>query len=318
VTSTVNKRALVFPGQGSQAVGMGADVYARYDVARATFDEAGEALGYDIARLCFEGPADRLARTDLTQPALLTTSVALVRVLDENGLSYEAALGHSLGEYSALVATGALGFVEALELVRLRGEAMQAAAGRRPGVMAAVLGLADEAVEELCARVGGVWPANYNSPGQVVVSGGEEAVDEVGRRAGEAGARRVVRLAVSGAFHSPFMEPAVEALAGPLRRAEFAEPRPAFFSTCSVAFESGDLGELLLRQIVSPVRFEQAVRRLREEGYGAFLEVGPGSVLSGLIRRIDASAAALACGDAAALASARGAGWITEGGEGSG
>ena len=315
MSSVVNKRALVFPGQGSQAVGMGADVSERYPAARTTFDEAGELFGYDLARLCREGPAEELARTDVTQPALLTTSVALLRVLDDNGLSYDAALGHSLGEYTALVATGALAFGEALELVRLRGEAMQAAAERRPGAMAAVLGLADEAVEELCARVGQVWPANYNSPGQVVVSGTEEAVDELGRRAGEAGARRVIRLAVSGAFHSPFMEPAVEALDGPLRRASFEGPRPAFFSTCSVAFERDDFAELLLRQIVSPVRFEQAVRRLVAGGYDAFLEVGPGNVLTGLIRRIDASVAALACGDAATLASMREAGWTTRGGE---
>jgi [acyl-carrier-protein] S-malonyltransferase len=311
----VNGRALVFPGQGSQAVGMGADAYARFAIARATFVEAGEVLGYDLARLCIDGPPEELLRTDVAQPALLTTSVALLRVLEDNGLSFDAALGHSLGEYTALVATGALTFNEALELVRQRGEAMQAAAERRRGAMAAVLGLADEAVEGLCARVGQVWPANYNSPGQVVVSGTEEAVAEVGRRAGVAGARRVVRLAVSGAFHSPFMEPAVEARDGPLRRASFATPRPAFFSTCSVAFESADLGELLLRQIVSPVRFEQAVRGLVEEGYDAFLEVGPGSVLTGLIRRIEPSAAALACGDAAALASLREAGWITRGGE---
>jgi [acyl-carrier-protein] S-malonyltransferase len=315
MSSAVNRRALVFPGQGSQAVGMGADVCERYEVARATFAEAGEVLGYDLARICREGPVEQLARTDVTQPALLTTSVALLRVLDDNGLSFNAALGHSLGEYTALVATGALAFGEALELVRLRGEAMQAAAGRHPGAMAAVLGLGDEVVEELCARVGQVWPANYNSPGQVVVSGMEEAVDELGRRAGEAGARRVIRLAVSGAFHSPFMEPAVEALDGPLRRASFEEPRPAFFSTCSVACESGDFAELLLRQIVSPVRFEQAIRRLVDEGYDAFLEVGPGGVLTGLIRRIDASAAALACGDAAALASMGEAGWTTRGGE---
>ena len=313
--SAVDKRALVFPGQGSQAVGMGADVCERYEVARATFAEASEVLGYDLARLCLEGPAEQLARTAVTQPALLTTSVALLRVLDDNGLSCDAALGHSLGEYTALVATGALAFGEALDLVRRRGEAMQAAADRHPGAMAAVLGLADEVVEGLCTRVGQVWPANYNSPGQVVVSGTKEAVDELGRRAGEAGARRVIRLAVSGAFHSPFMESAVVALDGPLRRASFEEPRPAFFSTCSVAFESGDLADLLLRQIVSPVRFEQAIRRLLAEGYDAFLEVGPGSVLTELIKRIDASAAALACGDAAALASLREAGWTTRGGE---
>ena len=307
----MGKRALVFPGQGSQAVGMGMDVYDE-PVVRSTFDEASAALGYDLAALCFAGPAETLARTDVTQPALLTVSIALYRLARERGLQYEAALGHSLGEYSALVATGALEFGVAVDLVRRRGEAMLAAARSKPGGMVAVIGLDDAAVEALCAGIGGLWPANFNAPGQVVVSGTEAGLAELGARAPQAGARKVIPLKVSGAFHSPLVAAAVEALRAPLAAAAWATPAPAFFSVCSVARECGSFSELLLRQIVAPVRFVAAIESLVGQGYDSFLEVGPGSVLTGLVKRIAPAVAIGGIADAAAL-TALDATWLAPG-----
>lgn len=300
-SAPIAKRALLFPGQGSQAVGMCADVYGER-VVRETFDTASAALGYDLAALCFAGPAETLARTDVTQPALLTASLALYRLLRERGLQYEAALGHSLGEYTALVATGALDFAVAVDLVRRRGEAMLAAAQAAPGGMAAVMGLADAAVEALCARIGGVWPANYNAPGQVVVSGTAAGLAELRAQAPAAGARKVIPLNVSGAFHSPLVEPALAALKAPLAQVAWRSPDPAFFSVCSVGWECRDFANLLLRQIISPVRFAQAVETLTAQGYHSFLEVGPGSVLTGLVGRIVPAAVVSRVSDAAGAA----------------
>ena len=307
----MGKRALLFPGQGSQAVGMGMDVYDE-PVVRATFDEAGAALGYDLAALCFAGPGETLARTDVTQPALLTISTALYRLARERGLQYEAALGHSLGEYSALVATGALEFGVAVDLVRRRGEAMLAAAQSKPGGMAAVIGMDDAAVEALCSGIGGLWPANFNAPGQVVVSGTEAGLAELGVQAPQAGARKVIPLNVSGAFHSPLVAAAVEPLREPLATAAWATPAPAFFSVCSVAWERDFFSELLLRQIVAPVRFTAAIESLVGQGYDSFLEVGPGSVLTGLVKRIAPAVATDGIADAATL-TALDATWLAPG-----
>ena len=278
--------ALVFPGQGSQAVGMGCDLCAAYPRMRDSYAEAAEALDYDLERVCAMGPAETLARTDVTQPALLANSIGILRILADAGLRFDVALGHSLGEYSALVATGALSFNDGLRLVRRRGREMLRAAAANPGGMAAVIGLDDERVEELCAGLDGVWPANFNSPGQVVVSGAKAALDDLAAKATEAGAKRVIPLAVSGAFHSPLMAAAQAPLRAELEATEWHTPDPAFFSACSLAFENGDFVELLSRQLVSPVRFTQSVKSLCAAGYDAFLEVGPGSVLSGLVRRI--------------------------------
>ena len=290
-------KALMFPGQGSQAVGMGRDLFEAHETVRKTYDEASAALGYDIAALSFEGPADRLSQTDVTQPALLVNSVAVFRLLAGRGLRFDVALGHSLGEYSALVATGALPFGEAVKIVRLRGDAMLAAARAHPGSMAAVLGLDDVRVEEICAGLADAWPANYNSPGQLVVSGSRAGLERLREQALAAGARKVVPLVVSGAFHSPYMAPAADALGAALAAASWAAPSPRFFSVCSVDYEAGDFAALLQRQVTSPVRFTQSVRRLIADGCDAFLEVGPGAVLSGLVRRIGPQAATARAGD---------------------
>ena len=257
--------AVLFPGQGSQVAGMGCDLYDTFAIARDTFDEASDVLGYDLSGVCRRGPPEQLARTEVTQPALLTHSVAALRLLRDGGFAFDAALGHSLGEYSALVATGALDFRDALALVKARGEAMAAVAARHRGGMVAVLGLEAGAVDELCAGLDAVWPANYNCPGQIVVSCAERSLASFEEAAKAAGARRMVRLAVSGAFHCPLVAPAAEALRDPLAATTWAAPAPAFFSTCSTEFEHDGFPALLERQLVSPVRFEQSIRRLSSE-----------------------------------------------------
>jgi [acyl-carrier-protein] S-malonyltransferase len=297
----------MFPGQVSQALGMGMDLYGTDPAMRATYDEASQALGHDLARLCAEGPAELLARTDLTQPALLAHSIGVFRILVREGLldgeggEFGCALGHSLGEYTALVATGALAFDDGVRLVWRRGDAMLAAARARPGAMAALIGLDEEIVEELCAAVPDVWPANFNAPGQVVVSGTKAGLAVLSERALEAGARRVIPLQVSGAFHSPLIGGASGPLSKALAASVWHEPRPPFFSVCSLDFESGGFPELMTRQLVSPVRFTQAVKELSRTGYDSFLEVGSGSVLSGLVARIAPDVAVARVGDATSL-----------------
>jgi [acyl-carrier-protein] S-malonyltransferase len=297
--------ALMFPGQGSQAVGMGCDLCAADPLMRDTYAEASAELGYDLERLCADSSPETLARTDLTQPALLADSIGILRILRREGLRFEVAFGHSLGEYSALVATGAVAFRDALLVVRRRGEEMLAAAAASPGGMVAILGLDDAIVEELCAGLDGVWPANFNSPGQVVVSGREAALADLADKAKAAGAKRVIPLAVSGAFHSPLLEPALAPLQAALERASWATPEPRFFSTFSVSFETGGFVELLQRQLVSPVRFTQSVRALFAAGYDSFLEVGPGGVLGGLVRRITPQATVARVSDLESLAALR-------------
>ena len=280
----------MFPGQGSQAVGMGCDLAAADPAMREAYAEASEVLGYDLGDLCCQGPIDRLSRTDFTQPALLAASIGMFRILRRDGLRFDAAIGHSLGEFSALVATGAVSFADALRIVRRRGQEMLRAADNNPGGMAAVIGLDDAVVEALCAEQDGVWPANFNSPGQVVVSGRKPALEALTERARAAGAKRVISLAVSGAFHSPLVEAALEPLREEFERTEWSTPDPAFFSGCTVRFETGGFAELLQVQLVSPVRFSQSVRTLYAAGYDSFLEVGPGAVLTGLVKRIEPQA----------------------------
>jgi [acyl-carrier-protein] S-malonyltransferase len=262
-----------------------------YAVARATFTEAGEVLGWDIGDLCLHGSMEELTRTDRTQLTLLTCSVAVWRLLEERGVSFTVAAGHSLGEYSALVATGQLEFPDALKVVEARGLGMQACSDERPGAMAAVVGLDAEVVEELCASLSEVWPANYNSPGQVVISGSTESVKEAGVLAKARGAKLVVALPVSGAFHTPFMAGAAESLSEALNKVTFkpALGRGRFFSTTEVRYpEPDELAEVLARQLMSPVKFSQSMTVLLEDPDppDRALEVGPGNVLAGLMKRI--------------------------------
>jgi [acyl-carrier-protein] S-malonyltransferase len=292
------KVAFCFPGQGSQDVGMGRALAERLPEARAVFDEASEAAGFDVARICFEGPIEELTKTEVQQPALVATSIASLRAVETLGIRPDYVLGHSVGEYSALVAARSISSREAIELVRERGAAMAFAAQEHPGAMAAVLGLEDEVVEDLCARIENVWLANYNCPGQVVVSGENAAVEELLERAAEAGARRTVKLRISGAFHSPLVERAAERLRPALERARWQDPAPPFMSTVSAKLEgAARLVSLLVEQVTGPVRFTQAVRGLMSEGVGVFVEIGPGQVLAGLLRRCDRSLTAVSVGD---------------------
>lgn len=296
------KVAFCFPGQGSQAVGMGRAVAEDFPEARAVYDEASEAVGFDVARLCFEGSMEELTQTELQQPALVATSVACLRAVETLGVKPDYVIGHSVGEYSALVASGALSTREGAALVRERGEAMAEAARETPGAMAAVLGLSDDVVEALCATIEGVWPANYNCPGQIVVSGENAAVDRLIEEAAVRGARKTVKLRVSGAFHSPLVARAAEQLRPALARVAWSSPSPPFMSTVTAKLEEAQrLAALLVEQLTAPVRFTQAVGGLIRDGVDVFVEIGPGQVLSGLLRRCDRSLRTISVGDPESL-----------------
>ncbi|MGH3037486.1 MAG: ACP S-malonyltransferase [Gaiellaceae bacterium] len=292
------KIAFCFPGQGSQDVGMGRAIAAEFPDARAAYDEASEAVGFDVAKLCFEGSIEELTRTELQQPALVATSIACLRAVRTLGIEPDYVIGHSVGEYSALAAADAIGTGDAVALVRARGEAMAEAARETPGAMAAVLGLEDAVVEELCRSIDGVWPANYNCPGQIVVSGENAAVDRLIEEAAAHGARKTVKLRVSGAFHSPLVARAAERLRPAIAKASWRDPAPPFMSTVSAKLEDAQrIGSLLVDQLTGPVRFTQAVRGLVKDGVEMFVEIGPGQVLSGLLRRCDRSLRTISVGD---------------------
>jgi [acyl-carrier-protein] S-malonyltransferase len=277
---------LLFPGQGAQAVGMGAALADASPVARRTFEEADDALGYALSEICFSGPEERLTQTDICQPALVATSVAAWRVAAEHGLEGGLAMGHSLGEYSALVVAGSLPFDAALRLVAERGAAMQAAAEAAPGTMLALLGLSDADAEALCAEAGDAWPANYNCPGQVVASGTREGIARLAGLAAERGAKTAA-LRVGGAFHSPLMAPAADRLAPALAAWQPGPASPAFLSTTTCAEEPPErMREVLLSQLTAPVRFGGAVEAALARGVDRFVELGPGRVLSGLVKRV--------------------------------
>ncbi len=284
--------AFVFPGQGSQYVGMCRELYDGFGAAREAFGEAGEALGIDMAKLCFESPQEELSLTANAQPAILTASVACLRVLrDETGLEPDFVAGHSLGEYSALVANGSMDFADAVRVVRKRGEYMQEAVPVGVGAMSAVLGLAIEDVEEICRQASDdkyvVSPANMNAPGQIVISGNKEAVDAAADAAKLKGARRVVPLDVSAPFHCALMRPAAERLAETLSEIKFSPMSAPIVVNCDAAVndDSGKTMEILVRQVTSPVRWYESVETLGREGVTRFVEIGPGNVLSGLIKR---------------------------------
>ncbi len=286
-SSSSGKIALMFPGQGSQQVGMGAGLHREYATARAIFEEANDVLGYDVARLCFEGPHDQLMRTDFCQPAVLTTSVAAWRVAREHGLEADLAMGHSLGEYAALVASETIGFEAALRLVVERGLATEEVAARVPGQMAALLGATDEEAEALCREAGDVWPANYNCPGQIVASGGRRGIDRLVEIARAHGFKTRV-LDIEGAFHSSVMSPAADRLREALAGVRFSTPSMPFLSATTTAIEAKAerVRGLLAQQLTAPVKFTQSVRTALDLGVDQFVECGPRRVLVGLVRRI--------------------------------
>lgn len=298
--------AFLFPGQGSQAIGMGKDLAEHYAVARQTFAEADDTLGYKLSQLCFEGPEDQLRLTEITQPAILTASVAVWRVLHERGVRSAFVAGHSLGEYSAHVAAGTLTFADAVRTVRNRGKYMQEAVPVGVGTMAAILGMAPEKVAAVCtdAAQGEVCePANINSPEQIVISGSKSAVERATTLAGERGAKRAILLPVSAPFHCSLMRPAQDRLAADLAALAFERPRvPVACNVDATLLDDANCSrDALVRQVTGSVKWDQSVRLLIARGVQTFVEVGPGKVLCGLMRQIDRSMTALNVGDEPSL-----------------
>jgi [acyl-carrier-protein] S-malonyltransferase len=289
----MSRVAFCFPGQGSQRVGMARELAAEVPAAAAAFEEANDVLGMDVRGLSFDGPLEELSRTEVTQPALVTASIATLRAVeDRTGAVPDVVVGHSVGEYAALAAAGAASAADLLRLVHERGR-ISAAVGAGGG-MAAVLKLEDAEVERLCAERDDVWPANYNCPGQIVISGRDEGIDAVSESVRAAGGK-VIRLQVAGAFHSPLMAGAAEEFAPAVRAVQFGEMRLSFMSTVTSSLETADrVPALLVEQLTAPVRFTQAVRSLVADGVGTFVEIGPGGVLTGLVKRIDDSVRAIA------------------------
>lgn len=291
----MSKIAFVFPGQGAQAVGMGKDVYEAADASRAIIDAADKALGFELSDIIFNGPEEKLKQTANTQPALLTVSIALLEALKDRGLKPDYVAGHSLGEYSALVAAGSISFEDAVRTVRARGEFMEQAVPSGQGAMAAVLGAEREALAALCASVsaeaGAVELANVNCPGQIVVSGTAAGVQGVVERGKEAGAKRVIPLEVSGPFHSSLMKPAAEKLAGVLASVQVNDAAVPVIAnvTAKPVTSAEEIRGLLAEQVYSPVQWEDSVKYLIEQGVDTFVEIGSGTVLAGLIKKIDKS-----------------------------
>ncbi|MDX6643626.1 MAG: [acyl-carrier-protein] S-malonyltransferase [Solirubrobacteraceae bacterium] len=299
----MRKIAFCFPGQGSQRVGMGRELAEAVPQAAAVFDRANELLGFDLRALCFDGPLDQLSRTEITQPALMAASLASLRAVEQgSGLRADVVVGHSVGEYAALAAAGAAQPDDLLRLVHERGR-ISAAAGE--GGMAAVLKLDDERVEQLCAARDDVWPANYNCPGQVVISGLDAGLDAVAEAVRDEGGK-VIRLKVAGAFHSPLMAGAARRFAPAVEAVAFTATTVDFMSTVTSRLEPADrAGALLVEQLTAPVRFTQAVRSLIAMGVDTFVELGPGGVLTGLVKRIDDSVRAVSIATPAELAAAQ-------------
>ena len=296
MAGTMTKLAFLFPGQNSQYAGMGRDLAEKHAVARQTFQEADDALGFPISKLCFEGPEDQLKLTEFQQPAICTVSVAALRVLADTGVKPELVAGHSLGEYAANVAAGSLQFADAVRVVRQRGKFMQEAVPQGQGAMAAVLGLSSEETARACEDAAAetqkiVSAANFNSPEQTVISGEAAAVERAAQVCKERGAKRVVMLQVSAPFHCELMQSAQDRLAELLKAVEFATPRVpvAVNADAKLVTDAALLRDALIRQVTGAVRWVESVRLLIAQGTTAFVEVGPGKVLSGLMRQIDRS-----------------------------
>jgi [acyl-carrier-protein] S-malonyltransferase len=298
----MTKVAFCFPGQGSLEEGMGREIALAVPEAMEVYRVGTEASGLDLRKLCFESPLDELVKTEVQQPALVATSLAFLAALRAKGIAPDYVVGHSVGEFAAIAAANSIDTAEAIGLVRERGLAMAEAARESDGTMAAILGLDDEVVEELCSEIEGVWPANYNCPGQIVVSGEESAVEKLIHKATALGARRAVKLKVSGAFHSPLVEKAGEMLKPAVERVRFADPVAPFMSTVTAKIEPAQrMAGLLVSQVTAPVKFTQAAQGLVKEGVKTFVEVGPGNVLSGLLKRIDKTVKAVSVNNVAGL-----------------
>jgi [acyl-carrier-protein] S-malonyltransferase len=282
------KKAYIFPGQGSQFKGMGLDLYQSSDSAKTLFEQANDILGFEITKVMFEGTDEELKQTNVTQPAIFIHSVILAKISTD--FYPEMVAGHSLGEFSALVAAGALSFKDGLRLVAQRADAMQKACLIRPSTMAAILGLDDKTIEDICASITDeiVVPANYNCPGQVVISGTMEGVEKACELLKAAGAKRALILPVGGAFHSPLMEPAREELASAINSAEFEAPICSIYQNVNAksATEVSVIKENLIAQLTAPVRWTQSIEQMVADGAGLFVECGPGKVLQGLVKKI--------------------------------
>jgi [acyl-carrier-protein] S-malonyltransferase len=303
----MGKVAFVFPGQASQYPGMGKELADKYPSARAVFEEADHALGFAMSKMCFEGSEEDLKQTANTQPAILTCSVAIYRVVAERGLTPDFVAGHSLGEYSALVAADSIKFSDAVQVVRHRGKYMQEAVPAGQGAMAAIMGLSPAVVADACKRASEnevCAPANLNSPEQTVISGNAGAVKRAVEIASQLGAKRAVMLAVSAPFHSALMMPAQEKLAADLRKITFSDLRVPLITNVDADTETSgeEAREALIRQVSMPVRWEESMRTLIDEGVNTFVEVGPGRVLTGLLRQIERSVATLNVEDEKSLA----------------
>lgn len=286
------KKAYVFPGQGAQFSGMGKDLYEKSDLAKELFQQANAILGFDIQNIMFEGSDEDLKQTKVTQPAIFIHSVIIAKMLGDD-FQPDMVAGHSLGEFSALVASGAMDFKDGLNLVYKRAMAMQKACEAEPSTMAAILGLEDDVVERICSEVDGVVvPANYNCPGQLVISGSIPAVEQACEKLKEAGAKRALILPVGGAFHSPLMEPAKKELEEAIRSTRFKQPICPIYQnvTASAVSDPSQIQENLIVQLTAPVKWTQSAQQMLADGATHFVECGPGKVLQGLVKKVDRNA----------------------------